>query len=250
MACAVGIASVAGVLGLFVCYVGMSVSVKFFHGQERCGELDLMGKWSYPEGVRHNPSTTELFRKIRSPREAICVAQKVAFTDELSNERLCFEKGKGELFPITWQQWDAGTPVPEIEPYSGPRGLAKRLGNGFHDHGLEYGGHSFPRAGRHWVKMQDYAVLLSPSGKYIAVQSVDHDNDKDYLFFRSNGREPSSTNVYIQVYELSSGDELLRARVSLNRINADSTYASTHWMDGDHLWISPSPSSEKYSCTF
>jgi hypothetical protein len=243
-------ACLTGMLLLFVACIGISVSVKFLHGQERCGELDLMGKWSYPDGVRGDPSTTTEFRSITAPRNATCIAQKVAFTYDLSNERLCFEKGKGELFPITWEQWEAGTPVPEFVPYYGPRGLAKRLSAGFHDDGLEYGGHSFPRAGRHWVKMQDYAVLLSPSGKYIAVQSVDHDNDKDYLFFRSNGREPSSTNVYIQVYELSSGDELLRARVSLNRINADSTYAKTRWMDGDHLWIESFLYGEKYSCAF
>lgn len=188
-------AFLTGPLVLAVACIGISVSVKFFHGQERCGELDLMGIWSYPEGVPIDTPTTMELRKIASPRNAICIAQKVAFTYELSNERLCFEKGKGELFSITWEEWDAGTPVPEFVPYYGPRGLAKRLSVGFHDHGLEYGGHSFPRAGRHWVKMQDYAVLLSPSGKYIAVQSVDHDNDKDYLFFRGNGREPSSTNV-------------------------------------------------------
>lgn len=232
---------------LTVSCIGFIFHTEVLVGSDLCHKVGIPKVWHYPTS-RDNSVSETFYRKIDFPEPALCIAKQTAFTEEISKEKACFSQLKPGGFLITDEQWAAGKEVQRERWETAKKVIPAGLWSGFTDEGFSYQGKPFRRAGKYWVAMANLSLLPSPSGKFVVLQSVDNDNTRDFILFRQSGREPGNTRVYIQVFELATAKEVIRIRVQVRNISADTVYAATGWLDGDQLLVNAPRAEELHSC--
>jgi len=99
---------------------------------------------------------------------------------------------------------------------------------------LEHGGRMFPRAGKEWASPP---ALLSPNGRWLALQSYDPKPRQRFAIevFRGVGGLPNDGNFYAEVYDAGTGLRKARVHASFANVSADTVWSRNGWLTDRHF---------------
>jgi hypothetical protein len=211
---------------------GKSVEASIEIGREYCNSYEMPRGWHFPGG-RTEPSYPEVleFKSLPARPRQVCASQRLQFKKLIATEMLCFSGSQSEVVP-TDTKWEAGRllAVRRTENRRAFRPEYQQLRNEFRGDTFSYLGRTYRKRGDEWYFEPNHTT----DHRYIILQSEDNDNlleRKSNLGIFGPAEGNFNSPVYIQVFDLTTGRELIMIQYDLSGMSTGTVLSNTGWLD-------------------
>lgn len=214
-------------------------------GIESCNTYELPHAWTFPDGQAEAIYSDGVeFRVLQSRPEQVCATQRLQFAKLVATEMFCFQADQGQIVP-TDPDWERGRLLAIRREEDRPefKAASREFEKGFRGNRFVFQDYSFRKRGDEWW----YGANRTTDYRYVILQSQDNDNFIERntnlgIFGPAEGN--ANSPVYIQVFDLTSGRELIVVRWDLSGMFASTVLSATGWLD-DRTFLSMQTYSNK-----
>ena len=234
--CALTLATTVALAGCV--WRGNSAESSIETGREYCNTYELPHAWTFPDGQAEAIYSDGVeFRVLQSRPEQVCATQRLQFAKLVATEMFCFQGDQGQVAP-TDPDWERGRLLAIRREEDRPefKAASREFEKGFRGNRFVFQDYSFRKRGDEWW----YGANRTTDYRYVILQSQDNDNFIERstnigIFGPAEGN--ANSPVYIQVFDLTSGRELIVVRWDLSGMFASTVLSATGWLD-DRTFLS------------